>query len=61
LKRPKGEQQWMIVDSFCRQHLWGSWNGGYYLDGKTKLPGQDMDWPLRSAIEQTCPHLTHTP
>jgi hypothetical protein len=61
LKRPKGERQWMIVDSFCRQHLWGHWTGGYYLDGKTKLPGQDMDWPLRSAIEQNCPHLTHTP
>lgn len=61
LKRPKGERDWMIVDSFCRQHLWGSWSGGYYRDGKTELPGPSTDWPLRSAIETTCPHLTHTP
>ena len=61
LKRPKGERQWMIVDSFCRQHIWGSWLGGYYRDGETKLPGNDPDWPLRSALETTCPYLTHTP
>ena len=61
MKRPQGEKQWMIVDSFCRQHLWGGWNGGYYLDGKTELPGQDSQYPVRSAIEQTCPHLQHGP
>jgi hypothetical protein len=61
LKRPDGEKQWMIVDSFCRQHLWGGWNGGYYLDGKTKLPGYDNAYPVRSTIEQACPRLTHGP
>ncbi|MGH2809215.1 MAG: S8 family serine peptidase [Actinomycetota bacterium] len=61
LKRPPGEREWMIVDSFCRQHMWGAWKGGYYIEGKTKLPGYHPDWPLRSAIEMTCPHLTHTP
>ncbi|MDQ3939778.1 MAG: S8/S53 family peptidase, partial [Actinomycetota bacterium] len=60
-KRPPGERAWMIVDSFCRQHLWGNWSGGYYLDGKTKLPGADTDYPVRSAIETTCPYLQHTP
>jgi hypothetical protein len=56
LKRPNGERAWFIVDSFCRQHLWGSWTGGYYVDGRTELPGSDPDWPLRSAIEATCPY-----
>ena len=61
LKRPAGERDWMVVDSFCRQHLWGGWNGGYFLDGKTELPGQDPDYPVRSLIEQSCPHLQHGP
>lgn len=57
LKRPAGEREWMIVDSFCRQHLWGSWKGGYYVEGKTDLPGVDPAWPLRSTIESSCPFL----
>ena len=61
LKRPKGEREWMIVDSFCRQHLWGSWNDGYFVEGKTKLPGRDTDYPIRSMIEETCPYLQTTP
>ncbi|MDQ3982457.1 MAG: S8/S53 family peptidase, partial [Actinomycetota bacterium] len=39
LERPAGEREWMIVDSFCRQEIWGAWKGGYYVDGKTDLPG----------------------
>lgn len=57
LERPNGELEWMIVDSFCRQHLWGSWTGGYYIEGKTKLPGPDPMWPARSSIESTCPYM----
>jgi hypothetical protein len=57
LDRPAGEREWMIVDSFCRQHLWGSWKGGYYVEGKTDLPGTDPSAPLRSAIETGCPYL----
>lgn len=57
LKRPEGEGEWMAVDSFCRQHLWGSWKGGAYVEGKTELPGVDPAWPIRSQIEQTCPQL----
>ena len=55
LKRPASERKWMAVDSFCRQHLWGSWKGGAYVEGKTKLPGADPAWPTRSAIETFCP------
>ena len=57
LKRPAGERQWMIVDSFCRQHLWGNWRGGYYVEGKTQLPGPDPMYPLRSSMESGCPLL----
>jgi subtilisin family serine protease len=31
--RPPGEQNWMTVDSKCRQRLWGMWTGGYYHEG----------------------------
>ena len=47
----------MIVDSYCRQHLWGEWNGGYYVDGKTDLPGSDPAYPVRSSLEHGCPLL----
>lgn len=57
LERPAGEREWMIVDSFCRQHLWGGWDHGYYVQGKTELPGYDAGWPLRSSIEASCPLL----
>lgn len=57
LERPSGEREWMIVDSFCRQHLWGAWLGGYYIEGKTELPGYDPMWPTRSSIESACPNL----
>ena len=60
-KRPDGEKEWMIVDSFCRQHLWGAWKGGYFIDGKTLLPGNDPAYPVRSAIEMMCPQLQHGP
>jgi len=62
LKRPDGERDWMIVDSWCRQHLWGAWTGGYYIDGKTKLPaGAEPAWPVRSTILDVCPHLQPAP
>ena len=57
IERPDGEKEWMIVDSFCRQHLWGSWKRGYYVSGKTELPGTSPTWPLRSTIETACPNI----
>jgi hypothetical protein len=57
LDRPEGEREWMVVDSFCRQHLWGPWKGGYYVEGKTDLPGRSTDWPVRSLIETACPNV----
>lgn len=61
IERPAGELEWMIVDSFCRQHIWGSWKDGYFLEGKTELPGSDPMWPVRSAIEEGCPFLQPPP
>ncbi|MFP5353414.1 MAG: S8 family serine peptidase [Actinomycetota bacterium] len=61
-KRPAGERQWMIVDSYCRQHIWGSWDGGYYREGKTELPDLDPQaWPLRTAYQTICPTLQPGP
>ena len=57
LKRPDGEREWMTVDSFCRQHLWGAWKGGYYIDGKTDLPADSADWPVRTLIRNACPEV----
>jgi hypothetical protein len=62
LKRPKGEKEWMTVASYCRQHLWGNWTGGYFDKGKTQLPENDpQKWPFRSAIQTGCPHLQPLP
>lgn len=57
LARPEGEREWMTVDSYCRQSLWGAWSGGYYVDGATALPGTDPDWPIRSGLEASCPSM----
>jgi hypothetical protein len=57
LPRPDGEREWMVVDSFCRQSIWGAWEGGAYVAGTTPLPGPSPLWPLRSALEAGCPAL----
>ncbi|MGH2692604.1 MAG: S8 family serine peptidase [Actinomycetota bacterium] len=57
LARPAGEREWMIVDSFCRQELWGDWTGGSFVRGQTVLPGPSPTYPVRTALEQVCPHL----
>jgi len=54
-ERPAGEAEWMIVDSYCRQKNWGSWTQGFYVEGKTPLPGPDPQYPVRTQREQTCP------
>lgn len=57
LQRPEGEQEWMVADSFCRQHLWGLWRGGYYSEGD-ELPAPSPEWPLRTAVVSGCPLIT---
>ncbi|MCA1710244.1 MAG: S8/S53 family peptidase [Actinobacteria bacterium] len=61
--RPAGETEWFRVDSFCRQHIWGTWSGGAYRNDKaTPLPAADpVSWPTRTAIQAGCPALTQPP
>jgi hypothetical protein len=48
-QRPPGEQTWMIVDSKCRQRLWGAWPPGAYtgiepvFDPTTDQPAMAVD------------------
>lgn len=53
--RPTGESEWMTVDSFCRQKIWGGWNEGAYVEGVTPLPGDDALFPVRSTLRRVCP------
>jgi len=61
LQRPADEAKWFVVDSWCRQHIFGSWSGGYYKEGKTALPGPDPSAPTRSALLAACNGLTKLP
>ena len=53
LARTQAEQDWMVVDSYCRQEVHGTWGGGYYVDGETELP--TISGPLTTALQQACP------
>ncbi len=55
LERPAGEAEWFVVDSYCRQDMWGDWRLGDYVDGVTALPPADPAWPVRTAYARTCP------
>ena len=61
--RPAGESDWFRVDSACRQHLWGAWSGGAFVDAaRTPQPAADpVAWPTRTAIQQGCPLLLPPP
>ncbi len=60
--RPDDERDWMIVDSWCRQHIWGAWEGGYYVAGKTKLPADDpTGHPTRTSYKNGCTGMARPP
>ncbi len=58
--RPAGESAWFVVDSWCRQHIWGAWNGGAWKTGQP-VPAADPAFPTRSAITAVCPALRAGP
>jgi hypothetical protein len=60
-KRPAGERDWFLVDSWCRQHIWGEWTGGYYRGTATPLPANDPAWPTRTALRNGCEGATAPP
>lgn len=56
IARPGGEREWFVVDSWCRQQIWGNWSGGAWSDGEP-LPHPDPRWPLRTALAASCDRL----
>ena len=61
-KRPAGDTEWFRVDSWSRQHIWGAWKGGAYLDGtRTPLPAPDPATPSRNAYHAGCNALVRPP
>ncbi|HUR14012.1 MAG TPA: S8/S53 family peptidase [Mycobacteriales bacterium] len=62
LARPKDEAAWFLVDSWCRQHVFGGWSGGYYQQGRSTLPDPDPQAaPVRTAYAVACNGLTKLP
>jgi len=62
MPRPAGEKEWFLVDSWCRQHVFGSWKGGYYRDGVSQLPAPDpAAAPVRTAYALACNGLVKLP
>jgi hypothetical protein len=59
--RPVDERDWMVVDSWCRQKIWGSWSGGYYAEGKSALPGPDAAAPVRTGYRVACKAMSRPP
>lgn len=55
-QRTQAERDFMLVDSYCRQTIWGGWNGGYWTPGSS-LPGPDAAHPVRSALSSACQAL----
>ena len=54
--RPAGEREWFVVDSWCRQQIWGTWGGGSWTTGQA-LPGADPAWPVRTLMSRSCDQL----
>ncbi|HEU0130749.1 MAG TPA: S8/S53 family peptidase [Mycobacteriales bacterium] len=57
--RPAGEKEWFLVDSWCRQHIWGEWSGGYYKGGA--LPADDPNYPTRTSLHNACQNMQQPP
>ena len=54
--RPSDEAAWFVVDSWCRQHIWGEWAGGAY---RGTLPADSATSPAAAAYHQSCQGLRH--
>ena len=52
-KNPE-ENAWFVADSYCRQMVWGTWDGGYF-GADTVLPSPDPAWPMRTWLLEQCP------
>lgn len=50
--RPAGEENWFIIDSKCRQRLWGQWSGGIYQGVEPEL--DSVRDPLATQFDTWC-------
>jgi hypothetical protein len=53
--RPAGEANWFVVDSKCRQRIWGAWPGGRYTGAEPAF--DPVDDPLAIAFDAWCSQL----
>lgn len=49
-----GEDDWFVVDSWCRQEIWGEWSDG---DHTGEAPTADPSTPLAASYVSACPAL----
>lgn len=54
--RPPGEANWTMVDSKCRQRLWGTWGEGDY-DGRTTINFDPVNDGPAMAMDAWCSSL----
>ncbi|HVE91841.1 MAG TPA: S8/S53 family peptidase [Actinomycetota bacterium] len=54
-QRPAGERNWFVVDSMCRQGIWGDWTGGYYTGSAPDM--NPIDDPLATSFRAGCSAL----
>ncbi|HVE98203.1 MAG TPA: S8/S53 family peptidase [Mycobacteriales bacterium] len=60
--RPADEDDWFRVDSWCRQHIFGAWSGGYWKDDQTTpRPLPHPGAPTRTALDAACRALIKLP
>lgn len=52
LARSQAESNWFVVDSKCRQNLWGSWTGGYFKGATPELDRQSD--PIAFSFNEWC-------
>ena len=57
--RPPGEENWFVVDSKCRQHLWGAWSGGDYQGVEPTLDEQAD--PIAYSFNEWCSRVPEKP
>ena len=57
--RPAGEENWFLVDSKCRQRLWGAWNGGLWNGQAIAL--DPVDDPIATVYDAWCSAVPEKP
>jgi hypothetical protein len=61
LARPADEAAWFVVDSWCRQHVFGEWSGGAWKHGRPLPAADPAAAPVRTAYASACKGLVKVP